>query len=281
LKEQTGWSLTEQRERLLDLTDDLCGTLVERACPPNKQFEDWDIKGLEDAYQNAFGITASGLEKFTDTQDLAHRLYVDAEAVLQKKEQQLGQLQFLRVFRNLYLQEIDRQWIDHLQSMENLRDGIGLRGYGQRDPKKEYKREGFDLFVQMMESIKVTVASSVFRLEVMAEEDMARLEANRRRQTEDRQQHIRMSHAAAQPTGDGQASQQLSRHARRMAKRPGTGPSGLAELSPEQIAQLKGETVKRERPKVGRNDPCWCGSGKKYKQCHLRADQAGIDASQG
>ncbi len=283
LKEQTAWSLTEQRERLLDLLDEISGALVERACPPNKPFEDWDIPGLTEAYRNAFSIEATGLEKIIDPQELAARLYTDAEAVLIKKEQQLGQLQFLRVFRNLYLQEIDRQWIEHLQNMENLRDGIGLRGYGQRDPKKEYKREGFDLFVQMMDNIKLTVASTVFRLEAMAEEDMAQLEARRRRQAEDRQQHIHMSHAEAPGSAEGQASDQspVSRHARRMARRPGMAPGALAELSPEQLAQLKGATVKRERPKVGRNDPCWCGSGKKYKQCHLRADESGLDASQG
>ncbi|MCB9708119.1 MAG: preprotein translocase subunit SecA [Myxococcales bacterium] len=283
LTEQIAWSLSEQRERLLDLLDEIVGSLVARACPPNKQFEDWDLAGLQDSYRKAFGLETTGLEKYTDLEELAHHLYTDAEAVLVKKEQQIGQLQFLRVFRNLFLQEIDRQWIDHLQNMENLRDGIGLRGYGQRDPKKEYKREGFDLFVLMMDNIKLTVASMVFRLEAMAEEDMARIEANRRHQAEDRQQNIRMQHAEAQAAENGspQAAQALSRHARRMARRPGAGPAGLAELSPEQLEQLRGATVKRERPKVGRNDPCWCGSGKKYKQCHLRSDEAGIDASHG
>src|SRR5690606_1782977 len=135
-----GLSMTEQRERLLDLVDELVTTLVDRACPANKHFEYWDFEGLARAFQDQFGIEASGLDGFDDQSDLALKLYQDVEAVLRRKLDDFGPEYFLRLFRDLYLEQIDRQWIEHLASMDHLRDGIGLRGYGQRDPKKEYKR---------------------------------------------------------------------------------------------------------------------------------------------
>jgi preprotein translocase subunit SecA len=186
--------------------------------------------------------------------------------VLVKKQRDFGEDTHLRLFRNLYLEEIDRQWIEHLQAMDHLRDGIGLRGYGQRDPKREYKREGYDMFMQMMQGIKSSVANKLFRLERIGEEDVQRIESRRRRQAEARQQHMRASHAAAQgPGGDG--AQPVAAPSRRVRRRQ------AAAGQPIEAAPVAA-TVKRERPKVGRNDPCWCGSGKKYKQCHWREDQA-------
>jgi preprotein translocase subunit SecA len=138
--ETVAMSLTEQRERLLDLVDDLISTMIETYAPPNKHYEDWDLGGLAKTYEQQFGIKATGIEKATESEELAQKLYADAEKVLRKKEEEITPERYLRLFRNFYLQEIDRQWIDHLSGMEHLRDGIGLRGYGQRDPKKEYKK---------------------------------------------------------------------------------------------------------------------------------------------
>jgi preprotein translocase subunit SecA len=266
LRREVPLSLTEQQERLLDLTDEIVGTMVEHACPPNKHYEEWDLDGLSSAYEEQFGIRATGLEAFTAAEELAKKLYGDAEAILVKKQESFAVDTFLRLFRNLYLEEIDRQWIEHLQAMDHLRDGIGLRGYGQRDPKREYKREGYNMFMEMMQSIKSSVSNKLFRLERLGEEDVARIESRRRRQAEARQQQMRASHASADSDGDGRAPAQQApnRRARRRGAAAGAGAPAPA------VAQ----TVKRERPKVKRNDPCWCGSGKKYKQCHWREDQA-------
>ena len=271
--ESVGMSLTEQRERLFDLVDDLIATLVERACPPGKHYDDWDLEGLSAAYRDQFGIEASGIEGMTDAQDLATKLYSDAEGVLRKKDEEFGSESYLRLFRNVYMQEIDRQWIDHLQAMDSLRDGIGLRGYGQRDPKREYKREGYDMFQNMMESVKGSVAAAMFRAERVSEEDLERQEAERRQQTEARQRDMSTRHvdasnkAAASDRGTGPAP--LNRRQRRqVAKRQPDAGGGQAEAA-------ENLTVKRERPKLGRNDPCWCGSGKKYKNCHMRQDRSG------
>jgi preprotein translocase subunit SecA len=266
LEREVPLSLTEQQERLLDLVDEIVGTMVGHACPPNKHYEDWELEGLATAFEEQFAIEATGLSRFTDADQLAKKLYADAESVLVKKQRDFGEDTHLRLFRNLYLEEIDRQWIEHLQAMDHLRDGIGLRGYGQRDPKREYKREGYDMFMQMMQGIKSSVATKLFRLERIGEEDVQRIESRRRKQAEARQQHMRASHAAAQgPGGDG--AQPVAAPSRRVRRRQ------AAAGQPIEAAPVAA-TVKRERPKVGRNDPCWCGSGKKYKQCHWREDQA-------
>ena len=284
--DEVGMSLTEQRERLLDLIDGIIGTMIEHACPPNKHYEDWDLDGLASAYEEQFGIAATGIDGHSDAQSLAKKLYDDAEAILLKKEKDFGPESYLRLFRNVYMQEIDRQWIDHLQAMDHLRDGIGLRGYGQRDPKKEYKREGFDMFLQMMQGIQTSVAAGMFRAQRVTEEDLVRQEAQRRRVADDRQRALRASHAeagaaprsaggAGGPVGADGASPEpgLNRRQRRRAA-ASQASTGGGEQAPGDAAPPIANTVKRERPKVGRNDPCWCGSGKKYKQCHLRKDQA-------
>jgi preprotein translocase subunit SecA len=276
---EVGMSLTEQYERLLDLVDGIIGTMIEHACPPNKHYEDWDLDGLADAYEEQFAMECSGVEGFSDREDLAAKLYEDAESVLMKKFEEIGSLNYLRFFRNMYMQEIDRQWIQHLQAMDHLRDGIGLRGYGQRDPKREYKREGYDIFLSMTQSVQGVVASSMFRARIKTD-DIERLEAQRRRTAEARLSGMRTSHPDAgqrQSAGQAAASAQsgqaaLNRRQRRRAAARGSAPErSEGAPPPEEAAQP--HTIRREGPKLGRNDPCHCGSGKKYKNCHYREDQ--------
>jgi len=274
LREAVGMSLTEQKERLLDLVDEIITTMVDHACPPGKHYEDWDLPALERAYREQFNLPATGIVDITDREELLQKLYRDAEAVLERKEMEFGTENFLRLFRDLYLQEIDKQWIDHLQAMDHLRDGIGLRGYGQRDPKKEYKREGFDMYLEMVQSVKSSVALGMFTVERAREEDLQRLEEQRRRATEKRQQSIRASHQSGDSTGDGGPQPGPSRRARRAAARRGRRAGGDAPAAPPPTAPAAPATVVRDRPKLGRNDPCYCGSGKKYKNCHYREDQA-------
>jgi preprotein translocase subunit SecA len=277
LRDAVGMSLSEQSERLLDLIDEIVVTMVGHACPPGKHYEDWDLEGLANAYQEQFSIDATGIHDISDRDELLRKLYGDAAGVLERKEREFGTENFLRLFRDLYLQEIDKQWMDHLQSMDHLRDGIGLRGYGQRDPKKEYQREGFDMYLEMVQSVKSSVTLGMFTVERAREEDLQRLEEQRRQATEKRQQAIRATHEdESQAAAGRQAQGGLSRQARRAAARRGRRAGGAvagAPPPPDQAAAQQA-TVKRERPKLGRNDPCYCGSGKKYKNCHYREDQA-------
>jgi preprotein translocase subunit SecA len=271
-----GMSLSEQKERLLDLVDEIVVTMTDHACPPGKHYEDWDLDGLERAYKDQFAISATGIHEISDRDELLRKLYADASSVLERKEQEFGTENFLRLFRDLYLQEIDKQWMDHLQGMDHLRDGIGLRGYGQRDPKKEYQREGFDMYLQMVQSVKSSVTLGMFTVERAGEEELRQLEEQRRQATEKRQRQIRTSHQAGGDQGSGGGQQSgPSRQARRAAARRGRRAAGSgAEAPAPPQAPAQAATVKRDRPKLGRNDRCYCGSGKKYKNCHYREDQA-------
>jgi len=264
-------SLTEQRERLLDLIDEIVSTGVTKACPKGEHAEDWDLEGLAKAFEEQFGVKVSGLEKVGDAPDIEQKLYKDAEAVLHKREQEIGQLLFLRVFRNFYLQEIDNQWLEHLQNMDALRDGIGLRGYGQRDPKKEYQKEGFEYFLELMQTVKSSIVNKMFRFEIEREDEVERLEERRRAQAEEQQERLQLTHAAADGAGaeeePDEAAAPEATGSRR--ERRAQAAAGAASSRP---APQPAQTVRRQRPKVGRNDPCWCGSGKKYKHCHMRSD---------
>ena len=203
-------SLTEQKERLLDLIDEIVTTMTDHACPPGKHYEDWDLEGLEHAYKEQFALDATGVHEISDRAELLRKLYADAAAVQERKEQEFGTENYLRLFRDLYLQEIDKQWMDHLQGMDHLRDGIGLRGYGQRDPKKEYQREGFDMYLEMVQSVKSSVTLGMFTVERAGEEELQRLEEQRRQATEKRQRSIRASHQGEGPAGGGQQHSRAS-----------------------------------------------------------------------
>ncbi len=259
LQREVALSVTEQWERLLDLVDELVGTMVERACPPGKHHEDWDLKGLAEAYEKQFAIRATGLDKLATAEDIAHKLYQDAEKVLRRKVEDLGVETFLRLFRNFYLEQIDRQWIEHLQAMDHLRDGIGLRGYGQRDPKREYKLEGFEMFRQMMEGIKSDVAARLFRVERVRTDELEAIEERRRKEAEKRLQRARSPQAAPAGGEEGRGG------GRGGPRKPRTLPAGAP-----------GVTLQRKGRKLGRNEPCWCGSGKKYKQCHFEEDRRAV-----
>jgi len=143
----------------------------------------------------------------------------------------------------LYLQAIDQQWKDHLLSMDHLRQGIGLRGYGQKDPKQEYKKEGYEMFVQMTWRVKSAVVGNILRLQLVRQESAEEIEQKRLAMQRRAMARAQASHAEA--GGDGES-------------RP----------------RPKQETVVRSQPKVGRNDPCPCGSGKKYKKCHGATETA-------
>jgi preprotein translocase subunit SecA len=159
-----------------------------------------------------------------------------------------------RIEKDLFLRHIDQHWKDHLTTMDQLRTGIGLRGYGQRDPKKEYQKEGFRLFAVLMIDIRSKVMGQLYRLEVRSQEDVAAEEAAYRRRIEAQQKQMQMVAASADKTEDGTPAQSPA-------------PEDVLARTPRRAA-----TARRERPKIGRNDPCWCGSGKKYKKCHMAAD---------
>jgi len=254
LSELVPLGLTEQRERVLDLTDRVVSAMVEESCPANKPPEDWDWLNMLQAFEEHFKIKLDPkVEELGDPDLVVRKLYETAEAQYYVKEQELGLEFALRIFRHIYVESMDEAWVDHLSNMEHLRDGIGLRGYGQRDPKNEYKKEAYNLFLTMMAKVSSTVLTRLFEARVRRREEQiaAEAEAARRHQEE-------LDHAIARhPSADG-------------------APEDPAELLAElqrAVATATQQPVpqapkRREAAKVGRNDLCPCGSGKKFKKCH-------------
>jgi preprotein translocase subunit SecA len=246
-------ALSEQRERLLDLVDAIIGSMVEESCPKNVQPEDWDWKGMREGFLEHFGTKPVEFEHINDLEELAHKLYVQAEAALEVKEKAMGTELLLRVFRHFYLEEIDQAWVEHLTNMEHLRDGIGLRGYGQKDPKQEYKKEGYDIFVTMMASTSSNVSTKLFKAQVKKETEIERMER------EDQEKHNQQALAMQMRHGS-----EVNEGAEPAAGAPAPAVRRAPSVQPRAIQQ----PVRREGPKIGRNDPCPCGSGQKFKKCH-------------
>jgi preprotein translocase subunit SecA len=242
-------SMIQQRERLFDLCDTLIGSLVAQHLPAAGSEDEWDLDALEDALAQQFGRPFE-LEGKLDADAFAAQAWKQVEERIAQREEELGRPWLMYFARHFQLEEIDNQWIDHLKNMDALREGIGLLGYGQKDPKKEYKRIGFEMFSEMMTRIQSNVGEKIFHVQIQRQEEaVPALQAKQRQMV--------LAGAAGkvdQAEGDGQ---------RAAGERRGRGGDGRAG---------KVETVRRDRPKVGRNDPCPCGSGKKYKKCHGREE---------
>jgi preprotein translocase subunit SecA len=242
--------LSEQRERLLDLIDRLVSAMVEESCPHNRPPEDWDWGGIHDGFKDHFrGGLPSEVDDLGEVERLVRAVYERAEKAADAKEKELGVENFLRLFRHFYLEEIDHAWVDHLTNMEHLRDGIGLRGYGQRDPKNEYKKEGYNLFLNMMANTSSNVLVKLFEVKVQRSDDIAAMEA----EAEARHHHELEAAVARHPGEEDETTVDPQAALTRMREAAQSAPPRPAASA---------------APKIGRNDPCPCGSGKKFKKCH-------------
>jgi preprotein translocase subunit SecA len=245
-KEQV-FTWSDQREHVLDLVEDLVVDMVRANCPD--RLADWNLEGLSSMVREQFGVDMKFAAPVGKAQEaragIEEQVYNVVEKLYRHKEEELGAdadgVAVMRRYEQwLYLQAIDQQWKDHLLSMDHLRQGIGLRGYGQKDPKQEYKKEGYEMFVQMTWRVKSAVVGNVLRLQLVRQETAEEIEQKRLAAQRRAMQRITESHAEAGDAGDGESKPRAA----------------------------KQETVVRTQPKVGRNDPCPCGSGKKYKKCH-------------
>jgi preprotein translocase subunit SecA len=234
-------ALTEQRERLFDLIDQVICTAVEKNCPSNKPPEDWDWPALHEIMTDLFNAEAEGVEEVADQEQVAAFLYRIAEKKHLEREKSLGIELSLRVFRHIYLEEIDRAWVDHLTNMDHLRDGIGLRGYGQKDPKQEYKKEGYNLFVNMMASVSEQVVKKLLHTEVHAPEEETLLE---------QQDLLRHQDALARALASHGEDQEPAL-------------AGAPEFEMDQLIHPPAE-----EPRITMEDECPCGSGKAFSACH-------------
>jgi preprotein translocase subunit SecA len=249
LVDDLAFSLSQQRDRLLDLVDAVVGSIVEECCKPHVQPEDWDWKGVRAGYFEHFGVKAEvDPESVSDREALVRALYKQAEAMIFARERDMGPELLLRVFRHYYLEEIDRGWVDHLSNMENLRDGIGLRGYGQKDPKQEYKKEGYELFMTLAAGISSAVLSKLFRVRIEQPRDIEAIEAEDQKRHEQRERQMQLQHGGDVVEGDAAAPQQPAQGAPRR-------PPEAKIIAPPKAA-------------IQRNDACPCGSGQAFRKCH-------------
>ncbi len=252
-------SLIQQRERLYDLSYTQLSSIIEKVLDPEQAEDEWNWDNLEDALSEAYDIP---LELDQGTPDeAATQVWPMIEKQLAKREKDLSRAWMMYFLRHFYLEEIDQQWIEHLKTMDALREGINLVGYGQKDPKKEYKKVGFTLFSEMMDRIQENVIKKVFHVQIKREEEAIPALQQKERQMIER--------GVADKNEDDEEMEGLEgeeRAAKRTAKQARTAGDG-ATTAP----------VKRDRPKVGRNDPCPCGSGKKYKKCHGKDEEASAE----
>ncbi|HEY6105472.1 MAG TPA: preprotein translocase subunit SecA [Anaeromyxobacteraceae bacterium] len=238
-----GWE--DAREHMLDMCEDLILEMVGEHLPD--RMAQWDLEALALRVKDQFAVDMkfgqpSSSRAREAREAVAEQVFKVVEKAYRGREELFGTgsdgVPLLRRYEQyLYLQAIDALWKDHLLAMDHLRQGIGLRGYGQRDPKQEYKREGYDMFVRVSWNVKSGVIGNVLRLQPARQETAQEIEQKRLALA--RKQRVVESHPEARGGGDGEK---------------GAAPAQ--------------QTVVREGPKVGRNDPCPCGSGKKYKKCH-------------
>lgn len=238
--ESVGDTIAEFREEVLT-------TAVNNHIPPQSMPEQWDVAGLESTLQSDFGIKLP-IQQWLDEDDklyeetLRERILAELLSAYNEKETQAS-AEALRTFeKQILLRVLDDLWKDHLSTMDHLRHGIHLRGYAQKNPKQEYKRESFALFQELLESIKRDAIRVLSHVQVRRE-DPAEEEARLRREAEAMAERMQFQHADASA----------------LAAEENDGGEGDVAMAAAPV---------RAEQKVGRNEPCPCGSGKKYKHCH-------------
>jgi preprotein translocase subunit SecA len=235
LAEEIASSMLQQHARLLDLSAEILDTILDEHAPANVHAEEWDIDVLRSAVKEVFGFVPTiDVKTSLDRELLTASMWAELEKIIEARETEFSLPVVLSIARYFYLEEIDGRWIEHLKAMEALREGVGLRGYGQMDPKQEYKKEGFDIFGQMVGIVGRNVCEKLFHMQLKRDEPAPVRQQAPRKTIE---------------SGGGTET--------------GTKGKGSDEAAAEGARPSR-----RNEPKVGRNDPCPCGSGKKYKKCH-------------
>src|SRR5215470_12627471 len=232
-----------QADNVIEWIEDLTLDTLDAYAAQGAHPEDWDLTGLTEALHRQFDvkIPTAQYEEVVSREGLAELVGDAVKERYAQRERELGE-ELMRVLeRHEMLIVIDTQWKDHLLSIDHLKEGIGLRGYGQRDPLTEYKKEAFELFQDMVERTKAIVVERLFKVQVVRDSPMAL------------------------PTITAWADAQESRGT--LASEPRSGWTPAAAAAPAPAPRSAPRTPTGE--KIGRNDPCYCGSGKKYKKCHL------------
>jgi preprotein translocase subunit SecA len=234
----------EINQMISDIREDVLNDVITKYIPAKTMEEQWDIKGLEEHLGQEYLLDLSlkdMLDKDHSFQESDIRLYVvDALEKANKEKEEASSPEVMHHFeKSVMLQVLDNSWKEHLASMDALRQGIHFRGYAQKDPKQEYKRESFDMFTNLLDHIKYVVIGILAKVQVAQEEDADAIDEQRQAPRE-----MHYEHAEANPVAAEVESQVVDNN------------------------ELAEQPFVRNGKKVGRNEPCPCGSGKKYKQCH-------------
>jgi preprotein translocase subunit SecA len=229
------------------IRDEVINNIITASIPRGSLDEQWDIEGLEKALDEEFGQKlpiAQWLDQDNtlDETGLRRKILGIIVEEFEAKEQLVGAAGMRNYEKHVMLNVLDKLWKEHLAAMDYLRQSIGLRGYAQKNPKQEYKRESFEMFTEMLERMKYEVVSILSKVKIQSNEQVERLEANENPKVE----NVNYQHAEA---------------------------SGMQQAEADDVAGQAGgqpaaQPYQRYQKKIGRNDPCYCGSGKKYKQCH-------------
>jgi preprotein translocase subunit SecA len=265
------------RDYVVMLAEDLLDSTIATFAPRQGDLETWDLDALRREIARIFAIETASLN-FSDltSDEIRDLLWAQIQKSYTDKETLVGPDILQRVERDIMLQVVDGQWKDHLYSLDHLKEGIGLRGYGQRDPLVEYKKESFELFQAMKDRVdEETVRYMWWLRPVLSEETGASVAPVAPRRPTPRQAPRRSSLLLNDPGSETTSAFASTRPQPAFAgaaaapAAPGRSASSPARVGGDDAAV---KTVRRDEPKVGRNDPCPCGSGKKYKKCHGAAN---------
>ena len=250
----------EGRDYILRIARDVVETLVATHCPEKFDPSEWTLSELGNDFLAYFDIDLHRADrKIAEMGDveIVDYLWSLVESKFEEKEARVGADLMRQLERDVMLRFVDLAWKDHLLALDHLKEGIGLRGYGQRDPLQEYKKESYELFGALKERVEDSVLKTLFRLEPVSEEHMER-------------QRLLRERSANRPSGMVFSAPQIDSN-RPSAGPPGAGGPGGDSDSPFGAAATPPQGPQRPvrvEKTPGRNDPCWCGSGKKYKKCH-------------
>lgn len=248
----------QQRDELLEaesiqdtvegIREDVFADVVARFVPPNSIDDQWDLPGLQLELASQYGIdlplvNLHETREELSAEEIAEEVQKAVKAATVAKEAQIGAETMRMLEKHFMLNVLDQNWKEHLARMDYLRQGIHLRGYAQKQPKQEYKKEAFELFSEMLETVKREVITLLARVRIRSQEEIDAIEAEERRQAELAQQRMQFQH-------------------------PSSGGYGADEEAADVVGATDFEGSPAAMPKISRNDPCPCGSGKKYKHCH-------------
>ena len=243
----------QQRNEVLDadeigaaidaLRDGVFSSIVRTCVPAESVEEQWELESLEAVLRDDWGIDAPvkqwvAADQSLDDLAIVERVAAEATRVYVAKQAEIGRDSWASFERSVMLQAVDHHWREHLAALDQLRQGIHLRGYAQKNPKQEYKREAFELFQTFLDTVKHEVTKTLMTVRVRTREEVIAAETAAREEAEQLEARMRLQH-------------------------PALGAEEETEESPDALAPFK-----RFGKKIGRNDPCPCGSGKKYKACH-------------